>query len=105
MELKKPRPSRLVGGVETQNRLVSYSHVVDKNSEGISQEQGVPAPHQDPQPRVPVPGREVPTTSGWGKKKKKKRWSRERNFWSPKQFLLKNPHTDLLRLTPSEFQC
>ena len=27
-----------------------------------------------------------------------------RNFWSPKQFLLKNTHTDLLRLTPSELQ-
>ena len=32
-------------------------------------------------------------------KKKKKR-----NFWIPKQFHLKNPHTDLLRHTPSELQ-
>ena len=27
-----------------------------------------------------------------------------KNFWSPKQFLLKNPHTDLIRLTPGKFQ-
>ena len=36
-------------------------------------------------------------------------WVGGRNFWSPKQFLLKNPHQDswthlLLRLTPSELQ-
>ena len=29
-----------------------------------SEEQGVPAPHQAPHLRVPVPGREVPITSG-----------------------------------------
>ena len=53
-----------------QNRLVSHPCVVDKNSRGISWEQRVPAPHQDPQPRVPVPEREIPITSGcknwWG---------------------------------------
>ena len=32
-------------------------HVVDKNSGGIFWEQGVLAPHQAPQSRVPVPGR------------------------------------------------
>ena len=46
MELKKPHPSRLVGGAEIQNGLVPYPHVVDKNLGEISQEQGVPAPHQ-----------------------------------------------------------
>ena len=41
MEFKKPHPSRLVGGVQTQNGL-------DKNSRGITQEQGIRGPHQAP---------------------------------------------------------
>ena len=36
MELKKPHPSRLVGGTETHNRLIPHTDVVDKNSGGIS---------------------------------------------------------------------
>ena len=32
------------------NRLVSHPHAVDKNLGGISREQGVPAPHQAPDP-------------------------------------------------------
>ena len=55
MELKKPHPSKLAGGVETQNGLVPYPCGVDKNFGGISQEQGVPAPQQAPQSGVPVP--------------------------------------------------
>ena len=47
----------VVGGAEMWNRLVPYPHLVDKNLRGISWEQGVPAQHQAPQPRVPVPGR------------------------------------------------
>ena len=31
-------------------------------------------------------------------------WVSGRNFWSPKQFHLKNPHMNLLRLTPSDLQ-
>ena len=31
-------------------------------------------------------------------------WVGGRNYWSSKQFPLKNPYTDLLRLTPSEIQ-
>ena len=42
-ELKKPQLSRLVGGVQTKNELVSHPRVVDKNSEGISWEPGPPA--------------------------------------------------------------
>ena len=38
MELKKSHLSKLVGGVETQNRRVPHPPVVDKNSGGISQE-------------------------------------------------------------------
>ena len=45
-ELQKPCPSRLVGGMRTQNRLVPHLGVVDKNLRGIPWEQGVPAPHQ-----------------------------------------------------------
>ena len=48
MELKKPHPSRLVGGAQVQNGLVFHPSVVDEISEGISQERGVPAPHQAP---------------------------------------------------------
>ena len=36
MELKKTPPSGLVGGAQTQNRLVPYLYMVDKNSGGIS---------------------------------------------------------------------
>ena len=49
-ELKKPHPTRLVGGAHMQSRLVFHPHVVDKNSGGISWEQGVPAPHQGHSP-------------------------------------------------------
>ena len=56
IELKKSHPSGLVGGTQTQNGLVPFPHVVDKNLGGISQEQGVQAPNQAPQPRVPEPG-------------------------------------------------
>ena len=45
-ELKKPHPFRLAGGVQTRNGLVPHPCVVDKNLGGISQERGVPAPHQ-----------------------------------------------------------
>ena len=31
IDLKKPHPSRLVGGAETQNKLVPHVHEVDKN--------------------------------------------------------------------------
>ena len=48
MELKKPHPTRLVGRVKLRNWLVPHPHVVDKNSGGISQEPGVPAPHEAP---------------------------------------------------------
>ena len=48
MELKKPRPSRLAGGMQAQNGLVPHPHVVDESLEGIYQEWGVPAPHQFP---------------------------------------------------------
>ena len=51
---------KLVRGAETQNVLVLHPHVLGKKSEEISQEGGVPVLHQGHQPRVPVPGREVP---------------------------------------------
>ena len=103
MELKKPHPSRLVGGAQTQNGLVTHPGMVGKNLGGISWEQGVPAPHQAPQPRVPVPEREVPTTSDC-----KNQWglSQWKKLPEPQAFPLKRTHTGthLLRLTPSELQ-
>ena len=43
MELKKPHPSRPLGGAEMPKGLVPYPHLLDKNSGGISQEGVVPA--------------------------------------------------------------
>ena len=56
-ELKKPHPSRLVGGVKVWNSLVPHPCVVDKNSGGISQKQRDLATPQTAQLRVPVPER------------------------------------------------
>ena len=47
MGLKKSHPFRLIEGAERQNGLVPHQPM-DENLEGISQEQGVPAPHQVP---------------------------------------------------------
>ena len=49
---------------KTWNRLVPHPHVVDKNLGWTSWERGVQAPHLPSQPRVPVPGRWILTTSG-----------------------------------------
>lgn len=64
------------------------------------EEQGGTAPHQASQPRVPMPGTEVPTTfsckneGDWGYVT----W----RLLESQAFLLKGPHTDLLGLTPTE---
>ena len=64
----------------------------------LRSEEGVPAPHQGPQLRVPVLGSQVPTTSGC------------ENHWgligggscqSPKQFLSGNLYMDPPTQTPS----
>ena len=47
MELKKSHPSRVVGGVQTQYRLVSHPHVVDKFRRDIS---GAKSPSPTPGP-------------------------------------------------------
>ena len=51
---------------EAAERVVPHSRVVDKKREG---EQVIPDPDQTIQLRVPVPGRQVPITSG-----RKKQW-------------------------------
>ena len=38
MELKKPHPSRVVGGAQVRNGPIPHPHVVDKNWEVISWE-------------------------------------------------------------------
>ena len=83
--------------METLKGLAPHPHAVVKNSGGLPQEWGVPVPHQGPQPRVPMSGELLVANTGGN-------WVGERKYWSPKQFLLKNLHTDLLRLTPSELQ-
>ena len=76
MELKKPHPSGLVGGTKMWNGLVPHLQEVDKNPGGISWEQGVPAPHQSPQPRVAAPGTQLPTTSGCKNKWDLSQWEK-----------------------------
>ena len=44
--IKETTSIHWVGRVETWNGLVPHPCAVDKNLEGISQEQGFPAPHQ-----------------------------------------------------------
>ena len=60
-----------------------------------TKDQGVPASHQASQPLVPEPGREACITSGckiqWGL-----RVSETEDFWSPRQFLLKDSSMNLL---------
>lgn len=52
------------------------------------EERGVLAPHQGPQPRVPVLGREVPITSGY-KNQQELTLSETQGYRSPRKFLLK----------------
>ena len=56
VELKKPYPSRLVGGAQMWNGLVPHSRVVDKNLGGISWERVVPAKESLTHTRSPIPG-------------------------------------------------
>ena len=98
-ELKKLHPFRLVGGVETWNGLVPHPCVVDKSSGGISQQQGVIAPHQASQPRVPVARREFPTISGCTNQ-----WGLWLSGLLEFQEDLKGLGPDLLELQRSEFQ-
>ena len=88
--LKKPHPFQLVGGAQRWNRLTSVPHprVVDKNLGGISWGWGVPAPDQAPQPRVPVPGRSVPTTSGCKNQQELSQWKK---LLDPQAVPLKEP--------------
>ena len=62
-----------------QNGLVPHPHVVDKNQNGYLRSKGNPeiSPHQDPQPKVPVPRREVPITSGCKNQQESKLWKTE----------------------------
>ena len=97
MELKKPHPSRLVGGPHMQNRLVPHPSVVDKNSGGISWEQGVPAPTPD----TPGPGFQEDKYPQLLAAKTSRDWVSGNNCWIPKQFLLKSPHMNLPTQTHS----
>ena len=86
------------------NGLVQHRHVVDKNLGGVSHEQGVPAPHQNPQPRVPVTGRQVLITSGCKKQQGLSQTSREKLLESQAVPLKELTQTHLLRLIPCELQ-
>ena len=102
IELKKPHPSKLVGGVQMQNGLVPHSHMVDTNLGGVSPDQGIPAPQQASQHRVPVPRRQVPTTSSCKNQQGLSWWKK---LLEPQAVPLKE-HTQahLLRFTLSELQ-
>ena len=60
-ETTSTQTDRRGGDVE---RVGPHPCVVDKNLGGISQEPVDPAPHQAPQPMIPVPGKYVPIPSG-----------------------------------------
>ena len=58
-------------------------------------EWGAPPPYQVPQPRVPMPGRDVSIPSGY--KNLQGLWlSETQSFCGPRQFLLEGPCMDLL---------
>ena len=74
----------------------------DKNWEGY-----LGSEESWPHTRPPSPGsqcQEEKSPNFWLQKPAGTEAVEDRNFWSPKQFPLKNPHTDLLRLMPSELQ-
>ena len=100
MELKKPHPSRLVGGVETWTGLVPHPRVVDKNLGGISQGQEVAAPTLGP-PAQGSSARKISPYNFWLQKLVVIESVEETS--GPKQFL-KNLQVDLFRLTPCEIQ-
>lgn len=93
--------SRLLGGMQTWDKLVPHRLVAAKNAEGYlgcrdpPEETGALAPHHAPYLRVSMPEREVSITFGcenrWGL------WlSETEGCRRPRQFLLKGPCTDLL---------
>ena len=89
-------------GMETQNGTNRYKIQIGQShiyvwyggwiSGGILQEQGIPSPNQTTQPRVTVPGRYIPITSGcknqWG-------WERRKKLWCSQDPPLKGPAKDL----------
>lgn len=88
-ELEKPQPSRLVGGARMWNRLVTHPCVVDKYLEWIVREPGVPT-HTSP-PAQDSSARKISPHNFWLQKQGE---IGGRNFWSSKQFLLKNLPSD-----------
>ena len=84
-----------------KNGLAPHPCVADKKQEGYLGNKGS-------QPHIRPPG------SGFQCWENKSPWLLAvktsgdgvsgRNCWIPRQFLLKGPHTDLLRLTPAELQ-
>ena len=76
IELKKPRPSRLVGVVKMQNGLVPHPRVVNKKFGRYILGAGSPSPHQVPEPRVLVQGRYIPITSGCKNQQVLSRWKK-----------------------------
>ena len=75
--------------------------MVDKKSGGISQERGVPAPHQAPSPGFQCQEDKSPQLLT-------AKTSRGLSLWKkllePQAVPLKEPHMGLLRLSPSELQ-
>lgn len=72
----------------------------------MSEGSRVPARHWDAQPRVPLPGGEVPTISGC-ENQLRLQLSEKESCGSWRLFLLKGPHAALLAdiLARSELQC
>ena len=79
-ELPKPHPSKLVGGTQTQNKLLSYPCVVDKNSEGYLRSK-----QAQPHTRSRSPGFQCQEDKSPQllATKISRDWVSGRNFWSP----------------------
>ena len=103
-ELKKPHPSRLVGGAETWRHWAGWSHThvwwINIREGYLENEES--QPHNRPPAQGSSVGKINPISPSGTKTSGD--WVGRRNFWSPKQCLLKGLFEDLLRFTPSELQ-
>ena len=99
---KEETSLRLVGRMETQKGLFPQPHVVDKSQEGYLRSKGF-----QPPTRPPAQGssaRKISLHTSWLQKPAEIEAVEGRISWSPRQFLLKDLCTDLLRLTSSALQ-
>ena len=102
MKLRKPYQSRLLGGTETWNGLVPQPRVVDEKFRMSILGVSTPSPTSDPLVQGSSARKINPHNFCC-----KNQWvtlSQCKKLMESQAVPLKNPHTDLLRFNPSEFQ-